>query len=213
MYNFNHTIEHSYQIINLSNLNSLRQNYNELVKDPYCDEMRYRRIAYFSYDQSSETFSLLPNHSYWQNKDYNTHLGGVHRHFSAINPNFCNSAYFRNILKTFVNSICLSKNLKLSVHMIRVSTKSGKESVTAPEGIHQDGYKRVAILVVDRNNIQGGITNLYKNKNSSPIFSKKLAIGEMVVINDERLFHSVSNIKAKTANSNGYRDILILTAQ
>jgi hypothetical protein len=96
------------------------------------------------------------------------------------------------------------------VHQIRVEVNN--DSVTpVPEGIHQDGYNYVGIMCVSRNNIQGGVNKIY-TLDEEEIYNKVLDEGEMIIMNDRKVKHYVSNITRKDSLMKGYRDILVMTS-
>ena len=79
-----------------------------------------------------------------------------------------------------------------------------------PEGIHQDGFNMIAICCISRKNITGGISHIY-DKNKNIIYNKQLEEGEMIIINDIKNYHDVTNIKLLDKEDIGYRDIIVLT--
>ena len=68
----------------------------------------------------------------------------------------------------------------------------------------------IAIYCVTRVNITGGCSIIY-DENKKIIYEKELAEGEMIVINDNKYFHNVTNIELLDKEKIGYRDIIVLT--
>ena len=112
-----------------------------------------------------------------------------------------------NIFKINVEKEFKEKIRYILIHQIRVIIDDNNNIVT-PEGIHQDGYNIVGICCINRNNIEGGINNIY-DKDKKLIYSKLLDEGEMLIINDNNYYHDVSTITSK--DNNGYRDMFIIT--
>ena len=79
-----------------------------------------------------------------------------------------------------------------------------------PEGIHQDGYNIVGIACIARKNIKGGI-NLVYDSSKKLINNLQLAEGEMLILNDNKLYHDVLPIELYKEHEEGYRDILVFT--
>ena len=79
-----------------------------------------------------------------------------------------------------------------------------------PEGIHQDGYNIIGIACVARKNIKGGI-NLVYDSSKKLIHNLQLAEGEMLILNDHKLYHDVMPIELDKVTEEGYRDILVFT--
>ena len=80
-----------------------------------------------------------------------------------------------------------------------------------PEGIHQDGFNFIAISCINRKNIKGGLSNVYENDKITKSYSKILNIGEILILNDRKMFHDVTNIELDNLNNIGYRDIFVFT--
>ena len=113
------------------------------------------------------------------------------------------------LLKNSINE----KFKYIQVHQIRVYTESEDEVDLAPEGIHQDGYNFIAMCCISRKNISGAISHIY-DENKNVVHSIQLQEGEMLIVNDNKMFHSVSPIKlCKTSKKvkTGYRDIFVFT--
>ena len=68
----------------------------------------------------------------------------------------------------------------------------------------------IAICCISRKNINGGISRIY-DKEKNIIFNKQLEEGEMIVINDIKNYHDVTNIELIDNTKEGYRDIIVLT--
>jgi hypothetical protein len=68
----------------------------------------------------------------------------------------------------------------------------------------------VAIFCIDRENIEGGMTYLYKQKDGSPVFQKILNPGEFLVFDDRQFFHFTSPIYV-TNHEQGTRDVFVMT--
>ena len=79
-----------------------------------------------------------------------------------------------------------------------------------PEGIHQDGYNLVAIVCISRENIEGGENKLYDHNNNL-IDKRYLDEGDMIIINDNKFFHEITDIKIKDIKYEGYRDVFVFT--
>ena len=79
-----------------------------------------------------------------------------------------------------------------------------------PEGIHQDGFNVIAIICIHRENIIGGVSNIYNNSKNI-IYSKQMEEGEMIILNDRKMYHDVSNILLDDKYKEGYRDVFVFT--
>ena len=67
------------------------------------------------------------------------------------------------------------------------------------------------MVCINRNNIIGGETIIYDN-NKIPIYNKQLQEGEILIVNDNDYYHSVSDITSHNINLDySYRDIFVFT--
>ena len=126
--------------------------------------------------------------------------------------------YFINIFLNTINkeltkNSIIEKIKYIQVHQIRVYTDSENEIDLVPEGIHQDGYNFIAMSCITRKNMSGAISHIY-DESKNIVHSVQLQEGEMLIVNDNKMFHSVSPIKLNKINKEvktGYRDIFVLT--
>ena len=191
------------------NQSYLKNYFNQLKEDPYYENLRLRN---FSLLQIDDNIKICGDLNFYQSNSYNSFNGNKLREY----PNICNKIlkdpYFNNIINKF-NTI-LSSNLKISnkfiqIHLIRVYAQENPINLI-PEGIHQDGFNIVGMICINRENISGGISQIF-DKEKKIIFEKELQNGEMLILNDNKLFHSVTNIELNNKNKIGYRDIMVLT--
>jgi histidine decarboxylase len=138
-------------------------------------------------------------------------LGDVIREYSEINDELVNLKDFAKIVLEFYEfcQLCSSYN-EIAVHQIRTITSARQIGQPAPEGIHRDGVDLVGIFCINRQQIEGGVTSLYRSKNDRPMLSKILNPGEFLIFNDERFFHYTSAITALPFQQ-GIRDVFVLT--
>ena len=105
----------------------------------------------------------------------------------------------------------------LYVHQIRVECNENNVN-PIPEGIHKDGYEFVGIYCVSRENIEGGVTQLYDN-DMNHILTCVLEQNQGIIINDTKYYHSITPIFSNFINNNlteevsntTYRDIFVIT--
>ena len=180
---------------------------------------RLRRYSVFQCDMPHLTFAThedgclsyakMPARTFTQSSEYNSHQGDTARDFSEIEDITADSRTMQSLLHIFFQR-CLPRYMEIEVHQMRVITSEGGQ--LSPEGVHQDGYDRIAMLSVDRHNITGGHLLLHKTKNGDPIVDMELDQGEIAFINDRELWHNGSPIKKINTEEQGYMDILIMLA-
>lgn len=199
--------EKDYELHKLKLTSEFIEKYNELRIDSNYENIRYRR-----YSLIDTTTFLVYGTKFIQSKQYNpTKNGGIIRKYKPINV--CDDPCFHKIVTYFVAYVKNISGLdctKCMVHQIRVEVNN--DSVTpVPEGIHQDGYNYVGIMCVSRNNIQGGVNKIY-TLDEEEIYNKVLDEGEMIIMNDRKVKHYVSNIIRKDSLRKAHRDILVMTS-
>tara|TARA_B100000749_G_scaffold31840_1_gene22155 strand:- start:719 stop:1504 length:786 start_codon:yes stop_codon:yes gene_type:complete len=191
---------------------------------------RLRRYSVFQCEETHQRlgthedvcvkYGKLPARSFTQSSEYNTHQGDVERKFADIEDITANSNTMQKLLHVF-HQRCFYSHIEIEVHQMRVITRDGGK--ISPEGIHQDGYDRIAMLGVNRHNISGGHLLLYNTKDGDPIVNMSLENGDMAFVNDKELWHNGSPIKKKKQvfdsrgkfvkqADNGHMDILIMLA-
>ena len=204
LFGSDHHDEYSYHKLTLSN--TFIEKYNELSIDSSYDNTIYRRYSLID----TNTFRVYGT-KFLQSKEYNrTKNGGIIRKYESLN--LCQEECFRTVINYFVTQIRTLSGIecnKCMVHQIRVEVNN--DSVTpVPEGIHQDGYNYVGIMCVSRFNIMGGINKIY-TLNEEEVYSTMLKEGEMIIMNDRKVKHYVSNILRVNPSTNAYRDVLVIS--
>ena len=90
---------------------------------------------------------------------------------------------------------------------------TGEKTPVSPEGVHQDGYDFIAIIGIERYNISGGQAFVHRTYGGKAIFESSLKSGEMLMINDKKLWHNANGIFRMHPDMQGYMDAFILTAR
>lgn len=187
----------------------LKESFNFIKKDNYYSNSRNRA---FSMLKINDNIEIIGNLNFYQSGIYNNFNGNKMREYPNIDENILNDKLFIEILKNFnfiVKEQYRENNKYIQIHKIRVYANKDSTNLV-PEGIHQDGYNMIAIYCVTRVNITGGCSIIY-DENKKIIYEKELAEGEMIVINDNKYFHNVTNIELLDKEKIGYRDIIVLT--
>ena len=101
---------------------------------------------------------------------------------------------------------------EVEIHQMRIITRDELTPVS-PEGVHQDGYRFIAIVGISRYNITGGNVLVYKEQGAKPIVDFPLDSGEMIMVRDDLMWHNATQIKPVATDVQGYMDAFILTAR
>ncbi len=189
----------------------LSHSFNNLPNNPYMDgEYRVRRYSHFTFVDDSLT--LLPHQLFNQSSVINHFQGGVVRDYEEIEKEVIENEAFLEMFHHFKDMAHVDEQADIEVHQIRIIAKEALETPVAPEGIHQDGFDRIGIFVIDREHIQGGGLSIYKDKNERPFVFHTFDHGEFVILNDRKFWHGAETIMA-TDNEDAHMDVFVLTAK
>ncbi|MDZ8028297.1 MAG: 2OG-Fe dioxygenase family protein [Nostoc sp. SerVER01] len=196
--------------VNSINVEGFKPFFRNMPIDPYIKgNYRSRRLSRFIV--AEDQLIKLPHGYLFQSKDYNPLLGDIKREFAELEDALIELDIFRNLVLAFHDSCKLHPEAEIGVHQIRTICSPDNLGNPAPEGIHQDGTDFIGIFSVDRDNIQGGETHLYRAKKEKPVFSKILNSGELLLVNDHEFFHFTTPIKPEI-EAQGSRDVFVLTS-
>lgn len=207
---FNCLTSYALEAVTSISVDKLKQFFVDLPVDPFLgDNYRFRCLSHFQV--SDDRLVKLPHSRLFQSKEDNPLLGNVVREYPELDDKLIALEDFRRIVLEFFEfcKLCSTYN-EIGVHQIRTTTSYQQVGNPAPEGVHRDGVDLVGILCANRERIEGGETRLYKSKNDSPVFTKILNPGELLVFSDRQFFHFTSPIKAIAAEG-GVRDAFVFT--
>ena len=195
---------------------NIKNSFNYMEADKFYDNKRNRAFSLLKIN-SNTSISLIGDLNFYQASSYNNYNGNKLRKYPNIDVELVNDKTFNRLVYVFLNKVnenyrknnIFSFEEYVQVHQIRVY---GKDSDTnlIPEGIHQDGFNIIGICCITRNNVIGAVNNIYDG-DKNLIYSKQLEEGEIVIINDNKLFHEVTNMKLEDVEKEGYRDIFVFT--
>jgi hypothetical protein len=194
---------------NLDNLPELQNSFNKIPLDKYYSNQRNRAFSLLKVNNSIE---VIGNLNFYQSSKYNNYNGNLLREYDNISNTILDNNSFKDIILTFNNIVSKEFNKEnnyIQIHKIRVYANKNSTDLI-PEGIHQDGFNMIAICCISRKNITGGVSRIY-DKDKNIIYSKQLQEGEMIIINDIKNYHDVTNIELIDKEKVGYRDIIVLT--
>ena len=194
-------------------LSKIKFFFNHLPLDKYLDG-KYRKRRYSKINYHHRHWRLLTPTSFTQSSEYNPYLGDVERKYDPLQGEVIEAKEFIAILDIFKELTLNFTNkptdpFDVGVHFIRIECGADVEGLPVPEGIHRDGFKSVMILCVSRNNIQGGVSQIYKSKAEMPILEYVLEESEFIFLNDKILYHNATPIE--TEGGKGYRDAIVIT--
>lgn len=193
-----------------------KDSWSRLKRDTFmADGGRYRlrRHAIYRMTTHDRVISPIAYRPHYQSLDHNGLNGGVARYFSPIESATCSNRVLNKILTLCGDVFC---NLApgcdwhIEVHQFRIVTCGAAASPT-PEGVHRDGVDFVFMMMIDRQQINGGATFLYDQSGAMLHQHTLMDAMESAFINDQSIFHGVSPIIPASPDSYGYRDMLVIT--
>lgn len=190
-------------------VNHLVPSFEHLPDNPYADgSYRLRRYSRFVFRDDS--LQRLPTKAFVQDASINHFQGDVERIYPEIEQQTVTDPAFLELFEHFQKMADIGDGSTIEVHQMRIFADHHQVDV-APEGVHQDGFDRIGIYVIQRHNISGGEVSIHTAESSPAMMKHPLNNGEFVVLNDRRFYHYASPIKPIDGEL-GYMDAFVLTA-
>ena len=190
--------------------------WESLSTDQYMqDNGKYRKRSYSTmHYQGNNKVALKPYMPLYKSSLYNNFAGDIYRYFDKTDPILYKNKYFKKALTlaTHVFNECAKRKGNehpewfIEVDQYRVVADTDTHGKPTPEGIHSDGTSYFLLMLVDRQNIEGGVSRIYDG-NEELLHETTLTYpGDMMLLNDLDMLHGVSDISSKMDYAN--RDIL-----
>lgn len=193
-------------------LSLTEKSFNELVRDPYVPSrfgVRKRRLSRYHYSRSTAELIPTASRDFKQSKFVNPLVGGIARKFQPLRKQVRDSELIRGLVHVLLSRIDDSwQEWSINVHQMRVDATNG-QAHPAPEGMHQDGHDYIAIVLMNRHNVAGGVNKIYDTKRK-PLFRKQLLNRfDCLLLDDRKNYHGVSPIYPEVAGT-AYRDTFVI---
>lgn len=196
---------------------ALRQSYDDLPQDAYMPRgaaYRRRRFGRYRYRGATDAVEPAAQMPFYQSPAYNPLNGGIYRHFEPLAPEIqCHPTLLQLI--RFHARLCRAadpetQDWQVYVHQIRIVGSPRRLSSPTPEGMHQDGHRYIAQILVARENVSGAETLIY---DSTLTLMKRTTLTlplDTLFINDRSAWHEVTPLRALAAVGQAYRDMLLI---
>lgn len=201
--------------LSATHAHAMQADFDTLKPSEYKDGgYRLRRYSTFEYDKNTRNLHKNPPKAFVQSDTLNTFQGNVARQYDDLTDSLWQSDAFLAMIDTFAEQGGLDDVSHIEVHQIRVrSTSNTEPTLTAPEGVHQDGFDRIGMCIINHHNIEGADLLVYDNKtDTTPKAVVKPSAGAFCVLDDSVLWHDATPIISKT-DGEGYWDLFVLTAR
>ena len=196
----------------------LSGDWNHLEPDGHLRDgahFRRRRFATFYFSPGSNELLPLPSDTYFQSSEVNAYAGGVDRNFAPVRPSVVRSGILQGLIRLFFQQLPiegdrLSHPWLVDIHQIRITATAGEQGEPTPEGPHHDGEEFGVIMLVQRQNVAGGISTVYTNK-GEPVSSYTLSQPmDTLILWDPHVQHGVSPIRPVDPGEPAIRDTLLI---
>jgi hypothetical protein len=174
------------------------------------------RTSFWNAKEEAE-ITHLAHRDFNQSEELNKHQGGMVRSFEEIEDGVLQSEGMKKLCLLFKQANDLIDGQEVEIHQMRVKVLDLTvlmKTPVSPEGTHQDGFDHIAIVGINRHNLKGGALMVFENKEDPvPFVEKELSAGEMIVLNDKKLWHNAKDISALHTEEEAYGDWFIFCAR
>lgn len=191
--------------------------WNDLGLDTFmADGGRYRRRRFAAFAVAPGLLERKPHQPHWQSRDYNPLNGGVQRWFEPVTDAIAHHPVTRGVIATGLDlfdplSPASDAPWHVEMHQFRIEARAGEQGLPTPEGMHRDGVDWVIVMLVDRQNVDSGVTDIFAPDGSSLGSFTLTTPGDAVFLDDHRVLHGVTPIRPRNAQAPAVRDVLVVT--
>ena len=99
----------------------------------------------------------------------------------------------------------------IETHQFRIEARTGEEGKPTPEGLHRDGVDYVLVLLIDRQNIRSGVTDI-RALDGRPLGHFTLTDPfDAALVDDRQVAHGVTPVEPINPALPAHRDVLVVT--
>ncbi|MEO9080331.1 MAG: 2OG-Fe dioxygenase family protein [Rhodanobacter sp.] len=214
--------EHMHELLpmtRLSDWDAFANSWNDLAPDTYLaaqGRQRRRRHSTFSIMADGE-LRREPHQPHYQSLKYNSLQGDIQRWFQPIEPALADGASLRCILQfthqLFASMVATPQRWHVETHQFRIEARVGEPGEPTPEGVHRDGVDYVLVLLIDRRNIDRGITTIHASNGDEGLLGSFTLTHPLdaALVDDARVCHGVTAVSAIDPTQPAHRDVLVVT--
>ena len=199
----------------LRDWDAFARSWDDLGLDTYmADGGRYRKRRHAAFRAGPEGVSRKPHQPHYQSRDYNALNGGIARWFEPVLDSAAQTASFSailNLCNRLFSDLTPAPSWHVEAHQFRIEARSDEAGQPTPEGMHQDGVDWVLVLMVDRENIDEGETSIHGlDRSLLGSFTLREPL-DAALVDDHRVFHGVTPVRAVDPAKPAHRDVLVVT--
>jgi hypothetical protein len=193
--------------------------WNGLGPDQHmADGGRYRRRRYAVFTVDGEQIIRDRHQPHFQATAYNRLNGGHDRWFEPVETGIAQHPILQALIRQLAHIFsCLVPRASLplrwhvEIHQFRIEARADMAGHPTPEGIHRDGVDGAFVMLVNRQNVSSGVTEIFDSA-CRPLGHFTLSDpGDAVFLDDARVFHGVTPIAPLNADKPAVRDVLVIT--
>ena len=194
---------------------SFAASWNDLGEDRHmADGGRYRRRRYAVFDVTAGGIARAPHQPHFQPTTYNRLNGGLDRWFDPVAPEIGEhpiaQALIRHLAQIFA-AIVPAQNWHVEFHQFRIEASADAIGRPTPEGVHRDGVDGAFVMLIQRENVSSGVTEIVGADGTSLGHFTLSDAGDAVFLDDARVFHGVTPIAPLDPQRKAVRDVLVIT--
>lgn len=180
------------------------------------DGGRYRRRRYAVFDVTADRIIRAPHQPHFQAKTYNRLNGGLDRWFDPVAPEIgdhpVTQALIRQLARIF-DAIAPAQGAgwHVELHQFRIEASADAIGRPTPEGVHRDGVDGAFVMLINRENVSSGVTEIFGANGASLGHFTLSETGDAVFLDDARVFHGVTPIAPLDPQKPAIRDVLVIT--
>lgn len=178
------------------------------------DGGRYRLRRHAIYTASpGAPLARAPHGPHYQATRYNTLNGGVDRWFEPVSAAVGEGPALAALLagaRAVFDRLAPGASWSVEVHQFRIEARPDEAGKPTPEGMHSDGVDYVMVMMIGRENVEGGITGIQIDGREAASFTLSHPC-DAVLLDDRRVMHGVTPIRPIDPSRPGHRDVLVLT--
>lgn len=193
------------------------ESWNDLPLDGFmADGGRYRRRRFAAFAAAPGEIARKPHQPHWQSRDYNPLNGGVQRWFEPVTDAIAEHPVTQGVIRAGLErfhplSGSPATPWHVELHQFRIEARADEAGLPTPEGAHRDGVDWVIVMLVDRRNVDSGVTDIYAPDGTSLGSFTLTAPGDAVFLDDHRVLHGVTPIRPHDPELPALRDVLVVT--
>jgi hypothetical protein len=195
------------------------QSWDRLVLDAYmADGGRYRKRRHATFAIMDGAVTRNAHRPHFQSRTYNSLNGGIQRWFEPVETQAAENAAavdlldFCQILFSRLEGPSPRAARHIEMHQFRIEPEpAGAGGQPTPEGVHRDGVEWVCVLLIDRVNLERGVTTIHGMDGTTLGAFTLQHPFDAVFLDDRRVAHGVTPVVRIEPDKPAYRDVLVVT--